>query len=405
MTTGSRWFWICGGLALAACGRETEFRRIERPPEVAIVVPALDQALRIGEDEPVFTGTVADSFDAPSGLTATWAIDDADPVQAPVGADGTVTLDVDFGALALGPHTVRLRAVDSDGDAAEDEVSWTLLGAFEPPLVRITAPGDGTQVTAAEEITFRGEATDNNTLPDDLEFTWISSIDLQLDGAISGDGQSVLFDSTLSAGTHQITLEVEDIDGLVGSDSIEVVVSPDIPPVDAEVGDIVFSEILVNPQVVEDIDGEWIELFNTSSNPIDLDGYVLSDLGIDSYEITETVIVAPGAFVVLCANPDLAENGGIPCDARFLRSELGGAGSMALGNAGDEVVLSRPDGLVIDQVVYTPSWFVAAVAKGVDPDVLDASNNDDESQWCNQVTILPTATEPGTPGMANDPCP
>jgi len=41
----------------------------------------------------------------------------------------------------------------------------------------------------------------------------------------------------------------------------------------------------------------------------------------------------------------------------------------------------------------------------VDPKVLNAANNDDASSWCHQTTVIPTATEPGTPGMPNDPCP
>ena len=387
---------------LCGCGRETGLRRVLSPPEVTIVTPEVGQELRIGEDEGVAIAEVTDTFDLPQSLMATWFLDD-ESTSATVSSDDTVRLDLRLATLAPGEHTLRLVVVDSDGMEGEDEITWTVLGALQPPSVQITSPDDGARLQIGQEVTFRGEATDNNTSPNEIVFTWHSSIDQELTGAISGDGQSVLFDSTLSQGVHQITLEAFDVDGLSGSDSIVVTVTSE--PVDAQVGDVVFSEILVRPLVVEDLVGEWIELYNTSNSPIDLDGYSLHDLDIDSYVITGPLVVAPDDFVVLCADTDPSVNGGIPCDAGFIRTEFGGNGSMALGNNGDEVVLSRPDGTVIDQVVYQPGWFDAGVAKGVDPDVLDASNNDDESMWCNQVTIVAGATEPGTPGLPNDPCP
>ncbi|MEM6928386.1 MAG: lamin tail domain-containing protein, partial [Myxococcota bacterium] len=329
---GSMRWWVAGGLALAACNPETEFRRILSPPEVAIVVPDDEQALRIGEDEGTFSGTVSDGFDLPEGLSATWYLDDA-ATEVPVTADDTVTLQVDFTTLELGPHTLRLVAIDSDGLEAEDAIDWTLQGAFAPPTVIITAPVPGVTVARGEEITFRGEATDNNTAPNDLVFAWSSSVDGALDGAISGEGQSVLFDSSLTDGVHTITLEATDVDGLTGSDAVEVTVSRDVgPPVDAEVGDVVFSEIMVRPLAVEDVVGEWVELYTTSGNPIDLSGYVFSDLDIDRYVIAGPLVVAPDDFVVLCADTNLANNGGIPCDAGYVRTESGGNGAMAFGN-------------------------------------------------------------------------
>jgi hypothetical protein len=256
-----------------------------------------------------------------------------------------------------------------------------------------------------DEITFRGVATDNNTDPNALVFTWTSSIDGDIPGAISGGGQSVLFTSGLTLGTHDVTLSVADDDGEIGTDVVAVTIrEADTPPVEAEPGDLVFSELNVNPEVVEDMYGEWVELYNTSGSTIDLAGYAFHDLDYDTYTMT-SVLVSPHSYVVLCATMDPATNGGVEtCDGSFVRTEFGGAGSMALGNNGDEVVLSRPDDVVIDQVVYDGSWFTPGVATGLDPDELDAANNDDETMWCDQTSILGLATEPGTPGFENDQC-
>jgi Lamin Tail Domain/Bacterial Ig domain len=401
----SVFLWV----TLSGCATENIFRRIRVPPEAAIDVPVQGQEFRLGTGVLTFTGTAADSYTPPSRLSASWMVDGGEPLEAEVGDDDAVQLTFDPRGLALGDHELVLVVVDGDDQQASAEVGWRLLGEIEAPVVLITQPLDGAVFPAGDDITLRGQATDNNTDPDALEFVWSSSLDGEIDGAVSGGGESAAFSSALSVGTHVITLQVTDVDGLVGADEVTVTVEEpayEPPPavVEAQVGDLVFNEIQVNPEVVDDIVGEWVELYNTSGGSIDLDGYSFHDLDYDSYTLAGTVIVEPGAFVVLCASVDPLLNGGIPCDAQFNRTQYGGSGSMALGNLGDEVVLSRPDGTVIDEVVYTSSWFAAAVAKGLDPEYLSADNNDDETNWCEQDTVIASGGEPGTPGEPNDPC-
>lgn len=394
-------------LLSSGCANEQQFRRIRTPPSVAIQSPEPLQEFRQGAGPLELSGTVVDTFDGPSRLSAAFVVDGGEPLPVEVGDDDRATLALDVDSLALGAHEIALVAVDSDGQEGSAAVEWTLLGALLPPDVLITAPLDGVVFFEGDEVSFRGQASDNNTDPDDLRFRWTSDLDGEIDGAITGGGESVAFTGSLSPGVHVVTLTVTDVDGLEGTDEVSLTVIEEVDPpqiVEAQVGDIVFSEILVNPQVVDDTLGEWIELFNTSGEVIDLDGYMFSDLDFDSYEIDDTILVEPGDYVVLCADMDPLVNGGVPCDGSFLRTELGGAGAVALGNAGDEVVLSRPDGVVIDQVVYTSTWFIPANAKGLDPLYLDADNNDDETMWCNQTSVIATGGEPGTPGQVNDPC-
>jgi hypothetical protein len=77
---------------------------------------------------------------------------------------------------------------------------------------------------------------------------------------------------------------------------------------------------------------------------------------------------------------------------------------MALGNKGDEVVLSLPDGTEIDWLYYDADWYVEGVASGVDPDHLNGTDNDELMYWCPQTTVVSKGGEPGTPGMRNDEC-
>jgi hypothetical protein len=77
---------------------------------------------------------------------------------------------------------------------------------------------------------------------------------------------------------------------------------------------------------------------------------------------------------------------------------------MALANGPDEVVLSRPDGEEIDWLHYTSDWYTPGIATQLDPGYLEGGANDDVTHWCAAVTIGSGMTEPGTPGLQNDPC-
>ena len=386
-------------MAAAACSPETGLNRIQTPPDVSIESPEPLQSFRKGEPT-VFSGTVQDTFDALGQMTIQWVLDESttfEPTSREPQAD-RVTLDLDVSELELGEHLLQLQATDTDGMEGLVGVPFLLDGAISAPTVTITDPLTGELFAPAEEIIFRGNAVDNNTDPDDLEFTWTSSIDGELPGALSDQGQSVLFYDELSTGTHLITLQATDRDGEVGIDTIEISVGEIIEP--AQPGDIVVTELMINPDVADDDVGEWIELYNTAGYAIDLAGYALLDEGNDFFELNP-LLVAPNDYVVLCADTNSVINGGVACDGPFRRQD---SGALALGNDTDEVILARPDGVVIDELTYGPSWYSRGVAIGLDPNKLSAENNDNEADWCNQTTVISAGGEPGTPGRENDPC-
>lgn len=386
-------------LLVTGCNNDQQLHRILSPPSVAITQPGPMEVLRKGEGPHVFLGVVEDTYDAPEAMQLTWILDKEHTWPAAVLPDGNVALQLDVEPLTLGEHLMELHAVDSDGDEAIAGLTWILDGAISAPQVTITAPETGSIFLPGEEITFRGEARDNNTALDDLEFEWSSSLDGLMKGDISADGQSVLFWDSLSVGTHRITLQATDRDGEVGIDAIQVIVGDVIAP--AEPGDLVFSELMINPEVVPDDVGEWVELYNTASHPIDLAGYSFHDLDYDLHVLEGPLIVGPGDYIVLCANMNPARNGGVPCDGPFKREAYG---ALALGNKSDEVILSRPDGVVVDEVYYDKQWFRPGVAIGLDPSYLSSANNDTPDHWCDQTTVTTSGGEPGTPGRPNDPC-
>jgi hypothetical protein len=305
-----------------------------------------------------------------------------------------------------GIHTFELFVMDSDGTSGRAEGTFEIQGPLGPPDVQITVPAVDSTFPEGTSITFQGQGTDLTTPADDLAFEWSSDVEGVLAGAISADGSSVVVVPELSAGEHVITLTATDADLEQGSDFILITIGDDgsgtiEPPEEAQPGDVVFSEMMVNPESVQDEVGEWIELYNTSDYSVDLAGYSFHDDDVDMW-ILGTIIVPANEYVVLCAELDPTVNGGVPCDAWFYRNWEGNG--LALANGPDELVLTRADGVEIDWLHYDDSWFNKAIATGVDPDFLDGGANNDGSHWCDQETITSPMVEPGTPGYENDHC-
>ncbi|MCZ6583267.1 MAG: lamin tail domain-containing protein, partial [Thaumarchaeota archaeon] len=109
-------------------------------------------------------------------------------------------------------------------------------------------------------------------------------------------------------------------------------------------GDLIINEVMIDPALpVSDSSGEWVELYNPTSFPINLQGAVLSDDGVDSHTITSSVIVPSNGFVVLGIDGNFGTNGGVVVDYQY--------SSFFLGNSGDEVVITF-QGTEIDRVDY-----------------------------------------------------
>ena len=396
-------------LLLASCATDQGIARIPAAPTVEITSPSGADVFRQGEGEITVQAVVADSADPPDALDLTWTVG-AQELAAHADAQGHVALALDPDLLPAGPQTVTLSALDTEGELGWDSVEFQVWGPLGAPLVEITAPDDGTVFEDGATITFQGQASDASTAAPDLSFAWASDLDGPLDGAVSADGLSVLVRSDLGLGTHLVTLTVTDTDGEVGSDTVSVTVQAEDAKTEEEVedeaepGDLVLSELMVDPSVVYDIHGEWFELYNTASYDIEIEGYTLRDEDYDTWVIDVSMVVPAHSYYLVCADTAPGTNGGVAgCDAWFHRPELPPPG-MAFGNEGDEVILVRPDGVEIDRLEYDADWVETANAVGVDPDHLDHEGNDDLSNWCPQQTIMTLGGEPGTPGIENDPC-
>lgn len=167
-------------------------------------------------------------------------------------------------------------------------------------------------------------------------------------------------------------------------------------------GEVIFVEMLADPETLSDFDAEWVELKNVSDHPVDLEGCHLRDDGVndDDHEIASggPLLVMPGALVLFAKTDDAETNGGL-VDVAYTFG-----GGFSLTNTGDEVILQCGD-VVVDALVYEPKvWpFDVGVAMALDPGHEDAGENDDPAAWCLATDEF-FAENFGTPGVANPPC-
>ncbi len=114
---------------------------------------------------------------------------------------------------------------------------------------------------------------------------------------------------------------------------------------DSTIGELVINEFMAsNASTAADQDGEyddWIELYNNSSESIDLEGYYLSDDGADLTQWafpSDTIIEAYGYLIVWADNDE---------------DQTGLHANFKLSASAESVYLSNAAGTIIDSVSYT----------------------------------------------------
>lgn len=108
--------------------------------------------------------------------------------------------------------------------------------------------------------------------------------------------------------------------------------------------DIVINEFMAsNDTAIADQDGEyddWIELFNTTNQDIDLTGYFLSDNAenLDKYDIPDGTLIPANGYLTVWADEDGMQEG---LHANF-----------KLSASGEELFLVNPDTIVMDEITF-----------------------------------------------------
>ena len=181
--------------------------------------------------------------------------------------------------------------------------------------------------------------------------------------------------------------------GASGSQPMEVPAKSALPstPSPARAGDLVISELMIDPKTLTDNEGEWIELYNSMPTELELRGCELDDGSKTPHAISQAVRVPSRGYITLARH---AQPGFTPSVVM----------SLSLTNTQDTVAV-RCNGVEIDRVQYDAragSPLESGASLSLDPGELSAEQNDPQSAWCAASESY--GPELGTPGRPNAPC-
>jgi len=159
-------------------------------------------------------------------------------------------------------------------------------------------------------------------------------------------------------------------------------------------GDVVINEIAW-AGTDDSTSDEWIELYNSTNQAIDLTGwYIEDDAGASTYLIAGGEIPAYGYFLI----EDAEEAVNVPADAVI---------PLSLANAGDSLVLKDSANLVIDTVNGSGgAWYAGTSTPKASMERIDPGGGDSVDNWASAVSsngaVGRLGTEIlGTPGSVN----
>jgi len=169
-------------------------------------------------------------------------------------------------------------------------------------------------------------------------------------------------------------------------------------------GDVLVTEFMKDPKSVSDTAGEWIELWNTTTRTVNIEGWWILDDGGDRHMLfnnAQGLYIPPRGYFVLGRKADPAVNGGVPVNYEY--------NGFSLSNGEDEIILVSRGDVLVDEVRYDDGIFWPddpGKSIGLDPRRTGPQTNDDPNSWCHgQTPISATNPDLGTPGARNDLCP
>jgi hypothetical protein len=215
-------------------------------------------------------------------------------------------------------NSITLTWSDNDGLISAHQY---LIVADTSSLVAITNPVDGAQIADDTDLSDGSGAI--NVAHGTQTYTWSG-----LDASTSYYFKIFPYTNT-DANTDYYTA------GTIPSLSIATTSMPRI----------LISEIMINPDAVSDLNGEWFELFNAGSETVNIDGWQISDNGTDIHTIDNggALNIEAGDFLVLGIDNDTLTNGNYTCDYKY--------SNFSLSNSGDEIIL-KSGSATIDSVAY-----------------------------------------------------
>ncbi|MBL7842563.1 MAG: lamin tail domain-containing protein [Cyclobacteriaceae bacterium] len=155
--------------------------------------------------------------------------------------------------------------------------------------------------------------------------------------------------------------------------------------------DVIFTELFPDPNPVIGLpEAEFVELYNLSSNPVNLAGWKFSDPS--STATLPNFILQPGAYVIVTPNSSASL-------FSTFGSVIGVSNFPTLNNSGDNLLLRDPGNAVIDYVDYTDAWYKDDDKRqgGWTLELIDPENTcAEEENW-----VASEHPSGGTPGKEN----
>lgn len=148
--------------------------------------------------------------------------------------------------------------------------------------------------------------------------------------------------------TYQLT--VENVEDLAGNPNVSVTEPfTYVIPSPAGFRDVVINEFMCDPTPFVGLaDAEFVELYNTSNNFIDLTDWKLGDAS--SFGTIGSHIIAPGEYALLVSTTDATL-------FAFYPNVVTVTSFPSLNNSGDDIILQDANEVVIDQLSYDLSWY------------------------------------------------
>ena len=172
------------------------------------------------------------------------------------------------------------------------------------------------------------------------------------------------------------------------------------------IGDLIITEVMVNPDSVADPDGEWFEVVNASGRAVYLDGLQIQDSNGQNHQIApmEPLLLEDGAHAVLGTNARPDTNGRVPVDYEYrdvtLLNDQDDLRLVAIDETPTETIITE-----LDSVAWDASYPVQAGASlMLEPTRTGDDLNDDAVSWCPAYEEWTLGSDLGTPGEPNDDC-
>ena len=263
-----------------------------------------------------------------NGSTITWASSNTDVVSS----DGQT---VNSPAFAAGNATVIMTATITKG-VVTDAKTFT--------LTVIKLPASAVATVTSETYTVSAGGTGSETITN-VPFGAAKSVFLA--ALAKGESNQTwndagIADPVVTGNTLIVTAQ----DGTT-TVTYAVTVGPD----PSGTKEVVITEFMANPNAVDDADGEWIEVRNTTASAIDLNGWKINDAST-SHTISGSIVVPAEGSAVLCNNSNPTANGGVACDYAWSTVTL---------NNGTETITLLDDS---DTIIYSISYGSGDIAVG-----------------------------------------